>query len=173
MPCAHAICQPRGSHLSWNEALYRFARRRPQLTSDPAAWCPRRIRVWIPLLPRPLHPQRSGAFQAGHLMRIVPMFASLVVDTRRSFAQAAQSRRTYNGICHFFSRDRAAQHNCHHPCWEAAYFLPCTRPPDAQSSARANPLRPLSTLRIRGPAVWTSNDADWRARRCYGPSCRH
>ena len=134
-----------------------------------------------------LHPQRSGTFQAGHLMCIVPMFASPAVDTRRSlqcfaspavdtgrsFAQAAQSRRTYNGICHFFSRDRAAQHHCHHPCWEAAYFLPCTRPPDAQSSARANPLRPLSTLRIRGPAVWTSNDADWRARRCYGPSCRH
>ena len=132
-------------------ALYRFARRRPQLTRDPAAWCPRRIRVWIPLLPRPLHPQRSGAFQAGHLMRIVPMFASLVVDTRRSlqcfaslvvdtrrsFAQAAQSRRTYNGICHFFSRDRAAQHNCHHPCWKAAYFLPCTRPPDVLRLPRA------------------------------------
>ena len=87
---------------------------------------------------------RSGAFQAGHLMRIVPMFASLAVDTRRSiqcfaslavdtrrsFTLAAQSRRTYNGICHFSSRDRAVQHHCHHPCWKAAYFLPCTRPPD-------------------------------------------
>jgi hypothetical protein len=73
---------------------------------------------------------RSGVFQAGHLMRIVPMFASLVVDTRRSFALAAQSRRTYNGICHFSSRDRAVQHNRHHPCWKAAHFLPCTQPPD-------------------------------------------
>jgi hypothetical protein len=73
---------------------------------------------------------RSGAFQAGHLMRIVPMFASLVVDTRRSFSLAAQSRRTYNGICHFSSRDRSVQHNHHHPCWKAAHFLPCTRPPD-------------------------------------------
>jgi len=77
-------------------------------------------------------------------MRIVPMFASLAVDTRRSiqcfaslavdtrrsFTLAAQSRRTYNGICHFSSRDRAVQHHCHHPCWKAAYFLPCTRPPD-------------------------------------------
>ena len=63
-------------------------------------------------------------------MRIVPMFASLVVDTRRSFALAAQLRRTYNGICHFFSRDLAVQHNRHHSCWKAAYFLPCTRPPD-------------------------------------------
>ena len=97
-------------------------------------------------------------------MRIVPMFASLAVDTWRSFALADQSRRTYNGICHFFSRDRAAQHNCHHPCWEAAYFLPCTRPPDAQSSARANPLRPLSTPRIRGHAVWISNAKSFGAR---------
>ena len=80
---------------------------------------------------------RSGAFQAGHLMRIVPMFASLAVDTRRSFALAAQSRRTYNGICHFSSRDRAVQHNSHHPCWKAAYFLPCTRPPDVLRLHRA------------------------------------
>ena len=29
-----------------------------------------------------LHPQRSGTFQAGHLMCIVPMFASPAVDTR-------------------------------------------------------------------------------------------
>ncbi len=78
----------------------------------------------------------SGAFQAGHLMRIVPMFASLVVDTRWSFALSAQSRRTYNGICHFFSRDRAVQHNRHHPCWKTAYFLPCTRPPDVMRMHR-------------------------------------
>ena len=98
-----------------------------------------------------LHPQRSVAFQAGHLMSIVPMFASLAVDTRRSiqcfaslavdtrrsFAQADQSRRTYNGICHFSSRDRAVQHNCHHPCWKAAYFLPYTRPPDVLRLHRA------------------------------------
>jgi hypothetical protein len=58
------------------------------------------------------------------------MFASLVVDTRRSFALAAQLRRTYNGICHFSSRDLAVQHGRHHPCWKAAHFLPCTRPPD-------------------------------------------
>ena len=37
VPCAHALRQPRGFHLSWNEALYRFARRRPQLTRDPVA----------------------------------------------------------------------------------------------------------------------------------------
>jgi len=80
---------------------------------------------------------RSVAFQAGHLMRIVSMFASLVVDTWRSFALVAKSRRTYNGICHFFSRDRAVQHNRHHPCWKASYFLPCTRPPDVLRLHRA------------------------------------
>jgi hypothetical protein len=126
---------------------------------------------------------RSDAFQTGHLIHIVPMFASLAVDTRRniqcfallgvdtrrSFALAAQSRRTYNGICHFSSRDRVVQHNRHHPCWKAAYFLPCTRPPDvfalAQSSAQANQLRPLSSLCVRCHAFWISNDA-WRARSC-------
>ena len=45
VPCAHALRQPRGFHLTWNEALYRFARRRPQLTRDPAARRPQRIRV--------------------------------------------------------------------------------------------------------------------------------
>ena len=35
--CAHALRQPRGFHLLWNEALYHFTRRRPQLTRDPAA----------------------------------------------------------------------------------------------------------------------------------------
>jgi hypothetical protein len=35
--CAHALRQPRGSHHNWNEALHRFARRRPQLTRDPVA----------------------------------------------------------------------------------------------------------------------------------------
>jgi hypothetical protein len=49
VPCAHALRQPRGFHLSWFESLYRFARRRPQLTRDPAARRQQRIRVCIPL----------------------------------------------------------------------------------------------------------------------------
>ena len=71
-------------------------------------------------------------------MRIVLMFASLVVDTRRKFALAAQSRRTYTGICHFSLRDRAVRHHRHRPCWKAAYFLPCTRPPDVLRLHRAH-----------------------------------
>ena len=130
-----------------------------------------------------LQPHTQGAFSAGHHMRTVTVsaspvvntrrsiqcFALLAVDTRRSFALSSQSRRTYNWICHFSSRDRAVQHNRHHPCWKAAYFLPCTRPPDvfalAQSSAQANQLRPLSSLCVRCHAFWISNDA-WRARSC-------
>ena len=40
-----SVRQSRGCHLSWNEALYRFARRRPQLTRDPAARRQQRIRA--------------------------------------------------------------------------------------------------------------------------------
>jgi len=62
-------------------------------------------------------------------MRTVPMFASPVVYTRRrTFAD--QLGRTYCGIRHLFSRDLIAQHDAMHPCWTAAHFLPCTRPPD-------------------------------------------
>jgi hypothetical protein len=43
---------------------------------------------------------------------------------------AAQLRRKYFGIRHFSSRDLAVQRDEHHPCWKAAHFLQCTRPPD-------------------------------------------
>jgi hypothetical protein len=71
---------------------------------------------------------RKGA-SAGHLMRTVPMFASPAVHTRRA-ASAAQLREKYFGIRQFSSRDLAVQRDDHHPCWKAAHFLPCTRPPD-------------------------------------------
>ena len=71
---------------------------------------------------------RKGA-SAGHLMRTVPMFASPAVHTRRA-ASAAQLREKYFGIRQFSSRDLAVQRDEHHPCWKAAHFLPCTRPPD-------------------------------------------
>ena len=62
-------------------------------------------------------------------MRTVPMFASPVVYTRRrTFAD--QLGRTYCGIRHLFSRDLIAHRDALHPCWTAAHFLPCTRPPD-------------------------------------------
>jgi hypothetical protein len=58
------------------------------------------------------------------------MYVSLVVDTRRNFALAAQLRRKYFGICQFSSRDLVVQHGRHHPCSKTSHFLPCTRPPD-------------------------------------------
>ena len=64
-------------------------------------------------------------------MLIVPMFAWLVVDTLRSCALADQLRRKHCGTRHFFSRDLTVQRDEQHPCWKAAHFLPCTRPPDA------------------------------------------
>ena len=42
----------------------------------------------------------------------------------------AQLGRTHCGIRHLFSRDLIAQRDALHPCWTAAHFLPCTRPPD-------------------------------------------
>jgi len=63
-------------------------------------------------------------------MRTVPVFASLVVNPRRSIAPAAQFRRRHNRTCQLSLRDLVVQHDGHHPCWKAAHFLPCTRPPD-------------------------------------------
>ncbi len=68
-------------------------------------------------------------------MRTVPMFASPAVHTRRS-ASAAQWRRKYFGTRQFSSRDLAVQHDTNHPCWKAAHFLPCTRPPDVMRMHR-------------------------------------
>jgi hypothetical protein len=68
-------------------------------------------------------------------MRTVPMFASPAVHTRRS-ALAAQLRRKYFGIRQISSRDLAVQHDENHPCWKAAHFLPCTRPPDVMRMHR-------------------------------------
>jgi hypothetical protein len=51
--CDHAHRQPRGFHLSWNEHLYCFARRHPQLNlRGPAACGHRRIfeRVYLSAL---------------------------------------------------------------------------------------------------------------------------
>jgi hypothetical protein len=93
----------------------------------------------------------KGAFLAGHHMRTVPVsaspvvntrrsiqcFASLVVNTRRSITPAAQLRRRHRGTCQFSLRDLVVQHAGHHPCWKAAHFLPCTRPPDVLRFPRA------------------------------------
>ena len=146
-----SVRQSRGCHLSWNEALYRFARRRPQLTRGPAAanllWM---LMVQTSLLVLGCNRIHQGAFSAGHRMRTVPVsaspvvntrrsiqcFALLVVNTRRSITPAAQLRRRHRGTCQFSLRDLVVQHAGHHPCWKAAHFLPCTRPPDVMRMHR-------------------------------------
>jgi hypothetical protein len=47
-----------------------------------------------------------------------------------SGALAALLIRTYLGIRHFPSRDLVSRKGCRHPCRQAAFFLPCARPPD-------------------------------------------
>ena len=134
-PCAR---QPRGFHFSWNEALYCFARRRPQLTRGPAAAnLLQMLSVQTSLLVLGCNRIHKGAFSAGHHMRTVPVFASLVVNPRRSIAPAAQLRRRHRRTCQFSLRDLVVQHAGHHPCWKAAHFLPCTRPPDVIRLHRA------------------------------------
>jgi hypothetical protein len=47
-----------------------------------------------------------------------------------SGALAALLMGTYLGIRHFPSRDLVSRKGCSHPCRQAAFFLPCARPPD-------------------------------------------
>jgi hypothetical protein len=98
-------------------------------------------------------------------MRIVPMFASPAVHTRRNIAppdvqtrrsaSAAQLGRKYFGTCQFSSRDLAVQHGQHHPCWKTVHFLPCTRPPDVDllklHSYFLSPLVPLYVRPLKLP----------------------
>ena len=147
-----SVRQSRGCHLSWNEALYRFARRRPQLTSGPAAAnLLQMLMVQTSLLVLGCNRIHKGAFSAGHRMITVPVsaspvvntrrsiqcFASPVVNTRRNITLAAQLGRRHRGTCQFSLRALVVQHAGHHPCWKAAHFLPCTRPPDAIRLHRA------------------------------------
>ena len=65
------------------------------------------------------------------------MFASPAVHTRRC-ALAAQLRKLHLGIGQIFSRDMTVQCDAQHPCWKAAHFLPCTRPPDVMRLHRSS-----------------------------------
>ena len=65
---------------------------------------------------------------------------------------AAQLRKLHLGIGQIFSRDMTVQCDAQHPCWKAAHFLPCTRPPDVmrlhRSSNRAMSVRDVFALVI-------------------------
>ena len=68
-------------------------------------------------------------------MRVAPMFASLEVCTTSRSALADLLARMYFWTRHSLSRSLVGRH----PCWTAACFLPCTRPPD------------ITRLRLRRP----------------------
>jgi hypothetical protein len=111
----------------------------------------------------------KGAFSAGHQMGTVPMFASLVVNPRRSIAPAAQLRRRYHGTCHFSSRDLAVQHGRHHPCWKAAHFLPCTRPPDVMRMHRPPKIATYGPSQRHAFVATSSGHRHARAHRAPAP----
>ncbi len=50
---------------------------------------------------------------------------------------ADQLRKLHLGIGQIFLRDMTVQCDEQHPCWKAAHFLPCTRPPDVLRLHRA------------------------------------
>jgi hypothetical protein len=96
------------------------------------------------------------------------MFASLEVCKTSRSALADLLPRMYFWTRPSLSRSLAGRH----PCWTAACFLPCTRPPDLPRLRLRRPTRrpgPFRTrhpprARIRGHAVWISNAKSFGAR---------
>ena len=101
-------------------------------------------------------------------MRTVPMFASPVVYTRRS-TLADQLGRTYCGNRHLFSRDLMAQRDALHPCWTAAHFLPCTRPPDVMRMHRPPKRATYGPSQRRSFVATTSGHRHARSHRAPDP----
>ena len=137
---AQELANQGGCHLFWNETLLdlRFdASPRPrfgcvELIGD----CLQRF----PFAPR----MRTVAWMLDTFMRIAPM--QILLD--RGLSQAGVLDRGLShatwatywldgafGTCRSPTRDSASLH----PCRQAAYFLPCTRPPD------------ITRLRLRRP----------------------
>ena len=83
------------------------------------------------------------------------MFGSLEVCQTSRRALTDQLERTYFGIRHSFLRSLVDQH----PCWtSAAYFLPCTRPPDIAYQRLANYLLCTKAIRCDGAAELENSD---------------
>jgi hypothetical protein len=74
-------------------------------------------------------------------MRAAPMSTPIEVCKTSRSALADQMERTYFGIRRSFLRSLVDQH----PCWtSAAYFLPCTRPPDIAMQGHIEHLAPCT-----------------------------
>ena len=140
MQCACALDNPGGCHYLWNEALLALRSDdspRPRSGSgESIGYCLRRFSVATRM--------RSGAWMLDTFMRIAPMQILLdrglsqagVLDRGLSHATWASYRS--NGA--LWTRQHSTRDSASlHPCRQAAYFLPCTRPPDACGSCLDRP----------------------------------
>ena len=98
----------------------------------------------------------------------MPVFASPAVYTRRS-ALAAQLRKLHLGIGQIFSRDMTVQCDAQHPCWKAAHFLPCTRPPDVMRLHRPAKRATYGPSQRRSFVATTSGHRHARSHRAPDP----
>jgi hypothetical protein len=87
-------------------------------------------------------------------MHVAPMFDSLEVCQTSRRTLADQLERTYFGIRHSSLRSLVEQH----PCWTAACFLPCTRPPDIVYQRLANYLVCTKAIRCDGADELENSD---------------
>ena len=140
-----SVRQPRGCHLCWNETL--LALRFDASASGPCPHfgCIESIEDCLqrfPFAPR----MRTGAWMLDTFMRIAPMQILLdrglsqagVLD--RGLSHATWASYWSNGA--LWTRQRSTRDSASlHPCRQAAYFLPCTRPPDITRLRLCRPTR--------------------------------
>jgi hypothetical protein len=137
---AQALANQGGCHLFWNETLLAL---RFDASPRPRFGCVELIGDCLqrfPFAPR----MRTGAWMLDTFMRIAPMQILLdrglsqagVLD--RGLSHATWASYWSNGA--LWTRQRSTRDSASlHPCRQAAYFLPCTRPPD------------ITRLRLRRP----------------------
>ena len=138
---AQELANQGGCHLFWNETLLAL---RFDASPRPRFGCVELIGDCLqrfPFAPR----MRTGAWMLDTFMRIAPM--QILLD--RGLSQAGVLDR---GLSHatwasywshgaFWTRQRLMTRDFAslHPCRQAAYFLPCARPPDACGSCLDRP----------------------------------
>ena len=139
-PHGQASVNQRGRHLCWNETLLAL---RFDASPRPRSGCVESIGDCLqrfPFAPR----MRTGDWMLDTFMRLAPM--QILLDRGLSQADVLDRRLSHDtwasywldgalGTCLRPTRDSARLH----PCRQAAYFLPCTRPPDTCGSCLDRP----------------------------------